>query len=92
VPEPSSSEPRSPVHESRLRRALVVAARAVWDFVGGSTPELPIGVAVVLGVVAGLVAAGSPLAAGVLGPLLVVGLLMVSLRRATRVRKGPSPS
>jgi hypothetical protein len=61
---------------------IVIAARAVWDFVVGDDPWTAIGVAAALGATA--LIAGTGAAAWWIMPVAVVALLALSLRRAAR--------
>lgn len=73
--------------DGEQRRARTVAAAAVEvaaGLIGWSTPELGLGVLVVLGLVAALVALDTPTAAMVLAPLAVLVVLTVSLLRGSR--------
>jgi hypothetical protein len=69
--------------QSLLHRGLVAFGRFWWDFLVGDTPELLIGVLVILGVVALLVKAAALNAAAVASfPVMVAVLLGVSVYRA----------
>jgi hypothetical protein len=72
-----------PQPEALWRRALVAFGRFWWEFLVGDTPELLVGVGIVVGVVALMCLDHSlrTLAAVVL-PVLVALVLAVSLRRA----------
>jgi hypothetical protein len=61
---------------------IVRAAHAVWEFVVGDDPVTAIGVVIALGATA--VIAGTGAAAWWVMPVAVLGLLALSLRRATR--------
>ncbi|MGH3578119.1 MAG: hypothetical protein ACRDU0_11255 [Mycobacterium sp.] len=69
-----------------MRRALVGFGRFWWEFLVGDTPELTVGILLVLGLAAGL---GHRAAAFVALPLAVACILALSVRRASRpVRAG----
>lgn len=61
---------------------LAGGAQAVWEFVVGDDPVTALGVVVALGVTALIAGAGA--AAWWVMPLAVLGLLVLSLRRAAR--------
>jgi len=66
-------------------RMIVGFGRFWWDFLVGDTPELLVGVVVVLGLTAWLCVAHSyRTSAAFILPLLVVGVLGASVRRASR--------
>jgi hypothetical protein len=72
-----------PVRASWPRRWLVAFGRFWWDFLVGDTPELLIGVLIVLGVVALLVKGAGLNAVAVVGfPLMVALMLGLSVYRA----------
>ncbi len=90
-----SRVPGSPPPRARSRSALVRAVVAFgafwWEFLVGETPELFVGVVVVVGAAAALsIDRGARLVAAVLLPMLVAAVLGVSLARAARqhVRSG----
>jgi hypothetical protein len=85
------AEPGVPSQPAPLwRRALVGFGRFWWDFLVGDTPELLIGVGIVVGIVALMCLDHSlrTLAAFVL-PVLVASVLALSLRRAVGPRTKP---
>jgi hypothetical protein len=89
----STSEERSPdpaaPDASGLRRAPGALGRFLADLVVGSTPELTLGVLVVLGAALALWATGhSGAVLAVALPVLVSCVLVVSVRRAW-VRRSP---
>ena len=64
----------------RLGDWLATFGRFWWEFIVGDTPEIALGVAVI--VIAGwLVAKSAPTAALVVVPLAIIALLVASLRR-----------
>jgi hypothetical protein len=63
-------------------RRLHAVALAVWDFVVGDDPWTALGVTIALGLTAAV--AGAGVAAWWIVPVGVCGLLVASLRRATR--------
>jgi hypothetical protein len=81
---PESSQPST---GSWPRRAVNAFGRFWWEFLVGDTPELFVGVLVILGLVALLCRdpALRSVAAALL-PLAVVGLLSLSIWRAARKR------
>ncbi|MGH9103518.1 MAG: hypothetical protein ACRDYD_11145 [Acidimicrobiales bacterium] len=62
-------------------RLLVGFGRFWWDFLVGETPELFVGVLVVVGVTVGLTHGGARTAAIAVTPLLVIALLVASALR-----------
>ena len=72
-----------------ILRWLTAFGRFWWDFLIGDTPELFVGVVAVIGVIAVLcLRPGLRTAAAILMPVLVAGLLTVSVWRAAD--RGPS--
>ena len=66
-------------------RWLKTFGRFWWDFLIGDTPELFVGVVVIIGAVAVLcLHPGLRTAAAILAPVLIVGLLTVSVWSAAR--------
>ncbi len=55
-----------------------------WEFLAGDAPGLVLGTGLVLGLMAGLVAAGVSVAAYFLPPLAVLAVLVISTLRARR--------
>ena len=71
-----------------IERWLVAFGKFWWDFLVGDTPELLIGVLVVIGVVALLVRAASLNSVAVVSfPALVIVLLAASLSRARQAKR-----
>ncbi len=67
----------------RLGRWLATFGRFWWEFIVGDTPEVALGVAVI--VVAGwLIAKSAQAAAVVVVPLAIIALLAASLRRGLK--------
>ncbi len=66
---------------SLVRRSLVAFGRFWWDFLVGDTPELFVGMLVVVGVVVLLVHLGARDAAIGVAPALVIALLVGSSLR-----------
>lgn len=70
---------------STVRRWMVTFGRFWWEFLVGDTPELLIGVVAVVGVLAVIcLRPGLRTAAAFAGPVLVAGVLTLSVRRAVR--------
>jgi hypothetical protein len=65
-------------------RRLEAALAAVWEFVVGDDWRTAVGVVLALGLTAAVAAAGVP--AWWITPLAVVVLLLVSIRRALRLK------
>jgi hypothetical protein len=84
-----SNPPEAARHASLPARWAVAFGRFWWDFLVGDTPELFVGTLLVIGIVAALVHAHLPrLAVAVAVPVLVAGLLVISLVRAFRTGRG----
>lgn len=82
---PGEDRPGAPQQGGRPPRAtrwLVAFSRFWWEFLIGDTPELFVGMLVVLGVAAGL--AGTGVAGWVVVPLVVISLLVASVARGAR--------
>jgi len=70
---------------STALRWMVTFGRFWWEFLVGDTPELLIGVVAVVGVLAVIcLRPGLRTAAAFVGPVLVAGVLTLSVRRAVR--------
>ena len=68
-------------------RLLTAFGRFWWEFLIGDTPELFVGVVVVIGLIAVVcLRPGLRTAAALLAPLLVAGVLAASVLRAARRR------
>lgn len=82
----SAGSPTAPGGAGRplWARALVGFGRFWWDFLVGDTPELFVGMLLVVGIGAGLVAGGLRTAAVYATPVLVVLLLVTSVQRGRR--------
>ncbi|MGH9064962.1 MAG: hypothetical protein ACRD0L_13510 [Acidimicrobiales bacterium] len=70
----------SPSPASAGRRYVVAFGRFWWEFLIGDTPELFVGMLIVLGIAAGLATLGR-VAAVVVVPLAVIALLLGSVAR-----------
>ena len=73
--------PEHVAEASLVRRSLVAFGRFWWDFLVGDTPELFVGMLVVVGVVVGLVQLGARDVAIGVAPALVIALLVGSSLR-----------
>jgi len=81
------SDERRDTTQSAPARWLAAFGRFWWDFLIGDTPELFVGVVVVVAVLAVLcLRPGLRTAAALLAPVLVAGVLTASVRRAARRR------
>jgi len=73
--------PEQAAETSVVRRSLVAFGRFWWDFLVGDTPELFVGMLVVVGVIVLLVHVGARDAAVGVAPTLVIALLVGSSLR-----------
>lgn len=79
----ADGDPGAPA--SVVRRWLSAFGRFWWEFLVGDTPELLVGVLVVVGVLALVcLRPGLRTAAALAAPVLVAGVLALSVRRAVR--------
>lgn len=69
-----------------VRRALVGFGRFWWDFLIGDTPELFVGMLVVLGAGGAMVAVGLRALAWLMVPLLVIAVLTASVMHGRQQR------
>lgn len=81
-PDPGASQSTTaePAREPAVLRYLSAFGKFWWEFLIGDTPELFVGMLVVLGIAAGLASLGG-VAAVVVVPLAVIALLVLSVVR-----------
>ncbi|MGH9068914.1 MAG: hypothetical protein ACRD0J_15695, partial [Acidimicrobiales bacterium] len=91
-PEPAPGQPSTPPSpadggRSPGRRRLAAFGQFWWEFLIGDTPELFVGMLVVLGIAAGLATLGGVVAVVVV-PLAVIALLVLSVLRGRKPAAG----